>query len=198
MLATTLLQSKVLWYVMRASGLVALVLLTLTMVAGIVNVRRFATPRWPRAVIALLHRNVSLLAVVFLGVHVVTAILDTYVSVGWLAAIVPLTSHWDRFWVGLGTLSVDVMFALIITSLLRSRLSHRTWRAVHWLAYASWPLAMAHGLGAGTDTGAVWAEAVYALSALAVVGAVGWRLRQPTGRTLPTARRPTLATGARS
>jgi predicted ferric reductase len=198
MLATTLSQSKVLWYVMRASGLVALVLLTLTMVAGIVNVRRYATPRWPRAVIALLHRNVSLLAVVFLGVHIATAVIDTYVSVGWLAAIVPVTSHWDRFWVGLGTFSVDMMIALIVTSLLRSRLSHRTWRAVHWLAYASWPLAMAHGLGAGTDSGALWAEAVYAVSALAVVAAVGWRLRQPAGRTLTTTARPTLATGARS
>jgi predicted ferric reductase len=198
MLATTLSQSKVLWYVMRASGLVALVLLTLTMVAGIVNVRRYATPRWPRAVIALLHRNVSLLAVVFLGVHVATAVIDTYVSVGWLAAIVPLTSHWDRFWVGLGTFSVDMMIALVVTSLLRSRLSHRTWRAVHWLAYASWPLAMAHGLGAGTDSGALWAEAVYAVSALAVVAAAGWRLRQPAGRTLTTTTRPTLATGARS
>jgi sulfoxide reductase heme-binding subunit YedZ len=69
---------------------------------------------------------------------------------------------------------------------------------VHWLAYASWPLAMAHGLGAGTDSGALWAEAVYAVSALAVVAAAGWRLRQPAGRTLTTTTRPTLATGARS
>jgi predicted ferric reductase len=198
MLATTLTQSRMLWYVMRASGLVAVVLLTLTMVAGIVNVRRFATPRWPRAVVALLHRNVSLLAVVFLGVHVATAIVDTYVSVGWLAAIVPLTSHWDRFWVGLGTFSVDMTIALIVTSLLRSRLSHRAWRAVHWLAYASWPFAIAHGLGAGTDSGALWAEAVYAVAALAVVVAVGWRLRQTARPTLTTTRRPTLAAGARS
>src|ERR1700733_14759238 len=174
MIAVTLTQSKELWYLMRASGLVALVLLTLTMVAGVVNVRRFATARWPRAVVALLHRNVALLAVVFLAVHVVTAALDTYVAVGWLAAVLPFTSQWDRLWVGLGTASVDIMIALVVTSLLRARLTHRVWRAVHWLAYASWPLAMAHGFESGPDSGAWWARSVYVISLLAVVAAVAW------------------------
>jgi len=178
----SLTQSKELWYVMRASGLVSLVLLTLTMVAGVVNVRRYATPRWPRAVSALLHRNVALLAVVFLGVHVGTAVLDTKVPVGWWAAAVPFTSPWDRLWVGLGTAAVDIMIALVITSVLRSRMTRRTWRAVHWLAYASWPLAMAHGFGSGTDSGTWWARSVYVASALAVIGAVAWRLCRPAPR----------------
>jgi methionine sulfoxide reductase heme-binding subunit len=172
MIAATLTHSKELWYLMRASGLVALVLLTLTMVAGVVNVRRFATARWPRAVMALLHRNVALLAVVFLAVHVVTAALDTYVAVGWLAAVLPFTSQWDRLWVGLGTASVDTMIALVVTSLIRARLSYRTWRAVHWLAYASWPLAMIHGFAAGTDSGTGWARAVYVGAMAAVLAAV--------------------------
>jgi sulfoxide reductase heme-binding subunit YedZ len=163
---------------MRASGLVALMLLTLTLVAGVVNVRRFATPRWPRAVTALLHRNVALLAVVFLGVHVVTAALDSFVPVGWLATVIPFTSRWDRVWVGLGTASVDVMIALVVTSLLRARMTYRWWRAVHWLAYAAWPLAVLHGLTTGTDTGAGWARAVYVASFIAVFGAVCWRMRR--------------------
>ena len=99
MIATTLTHSKELWYLMRASGLVALALLTLSVLGGIVNVRRWATPRWPRVVTALVHRNVALLAVVFLAVHVATAALDSYVAVGWLAAVVPFTSSWDRLWV---------------------------------------------------------------------------------------------------
>jgi sulfoxide reductase heme-binding subunit YedZ len=192
-IATTLTQSKEVWYVMRGSGLVALALLTLTMVAGVVNVRRFATPRWPRAVTALLHRNVALLALVFLGVHIVTAALDSFVSVGWVAAVIPFTSQWDRFRVGLGTASVDMMIAMVVTSLLRGRLAHRTWRAVHWLAYASWPLAIVHGFGAGTDSSAAWAQSVYAVCVVAVAAAVGWRLtRRPTA-SIPT---PILAASA--
>ena len=109
------------------------------MIGGIINVRRFATPRWPRAVTGLLHRNVALLSTVFLGVHVATAALDSYVSVGWLAAVIPFTSKWDRLWVGLGTAAVDLMVALLVTSLLRARLGYRAWRTIHWLAYACWP-----------------------------------------------------------
>jgi DMSO/TMAO reductase YedYZ heme-binding membrane subunit len=177
--ATTLTHSKELWYLMRASGLVALVLLTVTMVAGVANVRRFATSRWPRAVNALLHRNVALLATVFLGLHVATAALDTYVSVGWLAAVVPFSSQWDRLWVGVGTAAVDLMVAVLLTSLLRARMTPRTWRAVHWLAYAAWPLAVVHGFAAGTDSGAAWARSVYVVSVLAVAAALVWRLWRP-------------------
>jgi DMSO/TMAO reductase YedYZ heme-binding membrane subunit len=176
MTVATLTQSKELWYLMRGSGLVALILLTLTMVGGVMNVRRFATPRWPRAMTALLHRNVALLSVVFLAVHVATAALDSYVSVGWLAAVIPFTSQWNRFWVGVGTAAVDLMLALVLTSLLRHRMTHRTWRAVHWLAYASWPLATLHGFLAGTDSGTSWARAVYVGVLIAVGAAVLWRL----------------------
>ncbi len=178
MIAATLTQSRELWYAMRGSGLVALILLTLTVVGGVANARRFATPRWPRAMTALLHRNVALLAVVFLGVHIATAALDSYVSVGWLPAVIPFTSGWDRVWVGVGTASVDLMIALVLTSLLRSRMTYRIWRAVHWLAYASWPLALLHGFAAGTDSRTVWAQAVYVVSLGAVAAAVLWRLRR--------------------
>ncbi len=126
---------------------------------------------------ALLHRNVALLAVVFLAVHVATAALDSYVAVGWLAAVVPFTSGWDRLWVGLGTASVDLMIALVATSLLRARLTYRAWKAVHWLAYAAWPLAMVHGWAAGTDRGTTWARSLFVVSLLSVAGAVVWRVR---------------------
>jgi DMSO/TMAO reductase YedYZ heme-binding membrane subunit len=206
MMAATLTQSKQLWYLMRGSGLVALALLTLTMVAGVANVSRLATPRWPRAVNALLHRNVALLSVTFLAVHVATAALDSYVPVGWLAVVVPLTSRWDRFWVGVGTAAVDLMIALVVSSLLRARMTHRAWRAVHWLAYAAWPLAMVHGFAAGTDSGTAWARSVYVASLLAVGAAAGWRLRRRPARTpapvvtsfATTAGRDPITTGGRS
>jgi hypothetical protein len=183
MMMATLTRSSELWYLMRGSGLVALALLTLTVVAGIVNVRRFATRAWPRAVTALLHRNVALLSVAFLAVHVATAALDSYVPVGWMAAVVPFTSRWDRIWVGVGTASVDMMIALVVTSLLRSRMTLRSWRAVHWLAYAAWPLALMHGFAAGTDSGTAWAQSVYVSCVVAVAAAVAWRLRGPAPAT---------------
>jgi sulfoxide reductase heme-binding subunit YedZ len=179
MIAAGLTHSKELWYLMRASGLVAVVLLTFALVGGIVNVRRFAAPRWPRVVTVLLHRNVALLAAAFLAVHVATAALDSYVVVGKLAVIIPFTSHWDRVWVSLGTAAVDSLLAVMITSLLRGRLSYRTWRNVHWLAYVTWPLAIVHGFSAGTDSGAPWALSVYAAALALVVVAIGWRLRRP-------------------
>jgi predicted ferric reductase len=168
--------SKDIWYLMRGTGFVALLLFTLTVVGGIVNVKRYARPGWPRLVTALLHRNVALLSVVFLAIHIVTAELDSYVKIGWLAAVVPFTSGWKPMWVGLGTVAVDCLLAIVVTSLMRSRLSHRVWRAVHWLAYVSWPLAVAHGFGSGTDRATTWARALYVLSIGVVALAVGWRL----------------------
>jgi sulfoxide reductase heme-binding subunit YedZ len=168
--------------------MVSMILLTLTMVGGIVNVKRLATPRWPRFVNFMLHRNVSLLAVVFLAVHIGTALLDSKVSIGWQAAVIPFSAKWSLFWVGLGTLSLDLVVALVVTSLLRSRMSRNAWRAVHWFAYACWPLAVAHGLGAGTDSSSAWAIGAFAASIAAVVGAVVWRFGHlPAGRPVSVA-----------
>src|SRR5579875_2755917 len=168
--------SKDIWYLMRGTGFVTLLLFTLTVVGGVVNVKRYARPRWPRVVTSLLHRNVALLAVVFLAVHILTAELDSYVKIGWLAAVVPFTSAWKPMWVGLGTLAVDCTLAVVVTSLIRSRLNLRVWRAVHWLAYVSWPLAVVHGFSSGTDSGTAWARALYILSIGVVALAAGWRL----------------------
>jgi methionine sulfoxide reductase heme-binding subunit len=176
LLSTT---SKDNWYLMRGSGMVALVLLTLTLIAGIAGVRRWSTDSWPRSVVAFLHRNVALLAVVFLAIHITTAVIDADVSIGWPAAVVPFASHWDSLWVGLGAVSVDIMLALVITSLVRTHLSYRLWRSIHWLAYASWPLAVLHGFESGTDSTAGWARAVYIVSIVVVTGAVVWRLVRP-------------------
>jgi sulfoxide reductase heme-binding subunit YedZ len=181
-------QSKEVWYLMRGTGLVSLVLLTFTLAAGIAGVRRWSRPGWPRALVAFLHRNLALLAVVLLAVHITTAIIDPYVSIGWLAAIVPLASHWKSIWVGLGALALDVMIALVVTSLVRAHLSHRVWRTVHWLAYAAWPLAVVHGFESGTDSSTGWARGVYVASIVIVAAALAWRLsRRPVAGAIPLA-----------
>ncbi|MBV8304197.1 MAG: ferric reductase-like transmembrane domain-containing protein [Acidimicrobiia bacterium] len=168
--------TKALWYLTRGSGIVSLILLTISTVLGITTAVRWATPRWPRFIVEGLHRNVSLLAVVFLGVHIVTAVVDGYVPIRWIDAVVPFTSQYKPLWLGLGALSFDLMLAVIITSLIRVRLGYRIWRGVHWLAYASWPIAVVHGLGAGSDRSAGWLQVTNLVAVAAVVAAVCWRL----------------------
>jgi predicted ferric reductase len=167
--------STALWYASRATGVVSLLLLSAVVVIGIVINRKGRLPGLPRFAVTGLHRNLSLLAVVFLGVHVLTAVFDQYVSIQ-LVAVVPFTSHYEPLWIGLGAVSLDLIVALIATSLVRSRLSPRVWRAVHWLAYVSYPVALLHSIGSSTDlrTGALLALTVVCV--LAVAGAVAYRL----------------------
>ena len=184
--------SKAVWYLTRGSGVVSLILLTASVVLGITTAVRWATARWPRFVVEGLHKNISLLSVVFLGVHIVTAIGDGYVPIRWIDAVVPFASQYSPFWLGLGALAFDCLLAVIITSLLRVRLGHRIWRATHWLAYACWPIAVVHGLGVGSDSGQAWMQAIDLVAVAAVVAAVCWRLAV-SGWRVPEPRRLTVA-----
>jgi methionine sulfoxide reductase heme-binding subunit len=186
-----LASTPALWYLARGSGIVSLGLLTLTVLLGIATSTRWATERWPRLVVAGLHRNLSLLSVVFLGLHVGTVVVDGYVPIRWLDAVIPFGSSYRPLWLGLGATAFDVLAALVVTSLLRVRLGHRVWRAVHWAAYACWPLAVAHSLGIGSDNRQGWLLALDALAIAAVAAAVCWRLaigqtRQPSSQLAPT------------
>lgn len=168
------------WYLTRSSGAVALILLTFALALGVVDVRRWSTETWPRFVVDSLHRNVSLLALAFLGLHILTAVLDSFAPISLINAVVPFTGSYRPFWLGLGALSFDLMLAVILTSLLRRRMGHSTWRAVHWLSYASWPIALLHGLGTGSDVKSNWMLAlsvgclIVVLAAISVRVAAGW------------------------
>jgi methionine sulfoxide reductase heme-binding subunit len=166
-----------LWYATRATGVVALVLLTITVALGVLGVSRLESSRWPRMVTAGLHKNISLLVVAFVIVHVVTTVLDSFVNIGIVSAFVPFTSSYRPLWVSLGAIAFDLLLAVVITSLLRTRISLRAWKGVHWLAYASWPIALWHGLGTGTDSRLPWLLALDALCVLLVAGCLLWRLQ---------------------
>jgi methionine sulfoxide reductase heme-binding subunit len=169
--------STALWYATRASGLMALVLLTLTIVLGITTTTRTRARRWPGFAQQELHRRLSIIDVVFLGIHVLTSVLDTYVDISWAALVVPFASSYGRLWVGVGTIALDLMLVVFVSSLLRARLRPGTWRALHWLAYLSWPVALAHTFGMGTDAGETWVIALGAGCVLAVAVALAWRIR---------------------
>jgi sulfoxide reductase heme-binding subunit YedZ len=192
-----------LWLVSRASGLVLLVCLSAVFVLGVATRRGSSPRRWPRFAVAELHRTLSLFAVAFLALHVLTALLDPFVSIGWWASVVPFVSHYRAAAVGLGTLAVDVGAAVLVTSLVRARLGRRVWRAVHWLAYLALPAAFFHAATAGNDLGVWWVAATVWGSAAAVGVAAVARLLdrvRPEGRAPavpPAARRDESMAGAR-
>jgi predicted ferric reductase len=165
-----------LWYTTRATGLVALVLLTASMALGLLSSVRYRRPGWPRFVTLGLHRNLSLLALAFTGAHVLTAVLDNFVSIPVQDAFVPFIGSYRPVWLGLGAIALDLMIALTVTSLLRTRMSLRAWQLVHWGAYLCWPVAVLHGLGTGSDTDVRWVLVLTLACVAAVTVLTLWRL----------------------
>ncbi|HSS88183.1 MAG TPA: ferric reductase-like transmembrane domain-containing protein [Streptosporangiaceae bacterium] len=164
-----------LWYATRATGLVTLLLLTASVLLGILTTGRFAGGSWPRFLTVGLHRNLSLLVVTFLALHVGTTVVDKFVSIPLTAAFIPFASSYKMIWLSLGAVALDLLVALVATSLIRNRLGLRIWRWVHWAAYVCWPVALAHGLGAGTDRGTLWVFVLTIACAAMVVGVATWR-----------------------
>lgn len=172
------------WYLTRSTGAVALLLLTVSVVLGILGSIRFsAAPRWPRFAIDALHRDTSLLVIVLVVLHVITSVLDGFAPITLLDGVIPFLSPYRPLWLALGTLSFDVLIALVVTSLVRRRLGYRSWRAVHWLAYASWPVAVLHGLGTGSDVKSWWMLVLTVGCVVAVVIAALVRIARAVGAT---------------
>jgi sulfoxide reductase heme-binding subunit YedZ len=184
-----------LWYASRATGVVALLLLTGVMVLGMLVNRQGRLPGLPSFAVTGLHRNLSLLAVVFVVIHVVTSVADGYVDIPIFSAVVPFTSPYERFWLGVGAVSFDLAIAVIVTSLLRRHLSRRAWRVVHLLSYLCWPVAWVHSFFASGDLqhGVLLILAI--LCAIAVGVALIWRLAA-SARDVPRAERVGLIMAA--
>jgi DMSO/TMAO reductase YedYZ heme-binding membrane subunit len=165
-----------LWYITRATGLVALVLLTASTALGLLASVRYQRRGWPRFVTAGLHRNASVLACAFTGVHIITTLADGFVPIRLQDVVIPFISAYRPLWLGLGAIAFDLMLALTVTSLIRTRLSYRTWRVVHWTAYLCWPVALLHGLGTGSDTPVRWVLLLTLCCVAVATGLAGWRL----------------------
>jgi sulfoxide reductase heme-binding subunit YedZ len=160
------------WYLTRSTGAVALLLLSVAVALGVLDVQRWSTPRWPRFVVDSTHRNVALLALVFLVLHIVTSVLDSFAPIGLIDAVAPFVGAYRPFWLGLGAIAFDLIIAVILTSLLRARMGYASWRAIHWLTYASWPIALLHGFGTGSDINGAWLQIMSATCLVMVLSAV--------------------------
>jgi sulfoxide reductase heme-binding subunit YedZ len=170
------MSTQILWFATRGAGIVSMILFSAVACLGLLAVARTQSTRWPRFLTVELHRNLALLSIAFLAIHIVTAVLDPFTSLGIAAAIVPLASSYRPVAVALGVVSVDITLAVIVTSLLREHLGQRLWRTVHWASYASWPLAVAHTITAGSDAFSIWMLAVTAGCVLAVGACLAWRM----------------------
>jgi hypothetical protein len=160
--------STTLWYLTRGSGVVALLLLTAVVLLGVLSSTGARSARWPRFAVGAAHRNLTLLSLAFVVLHVVTTVADAYAPIGLQDAIIPFASPYRPLWLGLGAVAFDLLLALVVTSYLRHRIGFALWRGLHWLAYAAWPVALVHSLGTGSDARASWL-AVTAAACVAVV-----------------------------
>lgn len=184
----TLHSTLAMWYTSRATGVVSLVLMSLVVIIGLMVNRQGRLPGMPGFAVLGLHRYLSLLSITFLAVHIATAVLDTFVNISVAAAVVPFVSAYEPLWLGLGTVAFDLMIAIIITSLLRAHLGRLAWKAVHWLAYAAWPVAVVHSVYSSKDMqrGALLGLALACIAAVLV--AMVWRFARALAET-PRARR---------
>jgi sulfoxide reductase heme-binding subunit YedZ len=178
--------NEALWALGRGTGVVALVLMTVTVVLGILT--RSGRPAFgmPRFAVTLVHRNSALIGTVFIAIHVVTLLFDPYAQLNVLDFFVPFLGSYHPFWLGLGTVAMDLLIAIVVTSLLRRWIGQRVFRVVHWASYVLWPIALFHSIGTGTDA----SNGLFILLAVAciatVLGSVIWRLTtefQQRGRT---------------
>jgi ferric reductase like protein len=173
--------AKTLWYVTRGTGVVALLLLTASVVLGTLSSARWKSSRLPRFVVGGLHRNLTLLAVALVVVHVVTTVADGFAPIRLVDGLLPFLSPYRPFWLGLGTVAFDLVLALVLTSVVRVRLGYRSWRFVHWLAYAAWPVALLHAFGTGSDARFGWMAVLGFVSCGAVAAAVLVRIARDAG-----------------
>lgn len=167
--------NEMLWAFGRASGVVSLLLFTASVLLGILTRSGRPLPGLPRFSVALVHRNVSLLALVFLVLHVGTLMLDSYAKLNPIDVVVPFLGAFKPFWQGLGTVAFDLVLAIVITGLLRRRVGQRVFRFVHWFTYAMWPVAVLHAIGNGTNGTSGWFLLLAAGSVLLLMVAVFWR-----------------------
>jgi methionine sulfoxide reductase heme-binding subunit len=176
---------KELWYLTRGTGVVALLLLTAGTVLGVVGSTGWRSERWPRFVVNGLHRYLTMLAMLFIVIHVVTTVWDGFAPIGLLDAVVPFRSPYRPFWLGLGAVAFDLLLAIVVTSILRNRIGYRAWHAVHWFAYLSWPVAIMHALGTGSDARTSWLQLLAVGCTAAIAAAVLWRVWTAQGGAAP-------------
>jgi methionine sulfoxide reductase heme-binding subunit len=167
---------NVAWYIARAGGMVAFALLTASVLLGILLAGRKTFPRWPRFAVEDVHRFAGMLAWTFIGVHVAGLLVDTYIGFSLREVLIPFASSYRPAATAAGIVGAELLAAIGITNQLKDRIPYSFWRRTHYVNFAVWALSLVHGVTAGSETGAAWAQGLYLVSAALVVGAIAWRV----------------------
>lgn len=172
-----MLSDEALWALGRGTGITALAFLTVSLVLGIATRSGRRLVALPRFALADVHRFAALAGTLLVSLHVGLLFFDPYAQLRLVDFVVPFLGAYRPFWLGLGALALDVLIVVIVSSLLRHRLGLSIFRALHWATYALWPIALAHALGNGTDSGRQWFLAFAGCCTATVAGSLVWRLR---------------------
>ena len=173
------------WYIARAGGILAYVLLSASVILGLLLSGRSRLPGWPRFALEDVHRFVGMLAGAFIVIHGGALFLDSYMPFSLTNLLVPGTDSYRPVSVAFGVIAAELLAALALTNHYRKLLSHRFWRRAHYLNFAVWVLALVHGIAAGTDRATVWALALYIGTASVVAGLTASRFAGPAPQSAP-------------
>ncbi len=187
------------WYLARASGLCAYLLLCFDVVLGL-SVRTRALEPWLTRWRAFdLHQFTGLLVLGLAGLHVVALLGDGYFRFTLSQLLVPLATPYRPLWTALGIIGLYLLAGIVVSFSLRRYIGYRAWRTIHYLTFVAFLAALLHGLFAGTDTAEPWARLLYWITGLGVGGLIYWRFRlhRRPGR-LSTLERPARARASAS
>jgi sulfoxide reductase heme-binding subunit YedZ len=181
----TLAAAGVDWYAARAGGVVAYILLSAVIVIGLALAGKERVPGWPRFALEDVHRFGGLLVGAFVSAHALMILIDSQAHMSLAQLLIPFSSSYRPLWTGLGTVAAELLLALAVANHYQKRISYRLWRRSHYLNFAVWIAATAHGLGAGTDRSSVWFLWMYFI-AIGVVA--GFTVRRVLRTTAPGVR----------
>ncbi len=184
--------SQAYWYLARAGGVVAYILLWLATCWGIMMSSKIIKGVVSVPVAYALHEYLPILGVVFAALHALVLLGDAYIGFTPWQLLVPFTSSYKPFWTGLGVLAFYLFVALIGSFYVRKRIGQKTWRTLHYTSYLGFLIALLHGIMAGSDSDAIVMQIIYLVTGAVAIFLVLFRMLaySPRVQRAATANRP--------
>lgn len=173
------------WLTSRASGIVALVLITASVALGLTMASKIVTKRGVRPVLARVHEHTALAGLIAIAVHGITLLGDAWLNPGVKGVLVPFTMGYQPLFTGLGTVAGYLALALGLSFYARRRIGTKLWRKAHRATVVVYVLALVHTLGAGTDAGSTWLRAFMVATGVPILVLFVARVRPAKARTRP-------------
>ena len=176
------------WYLIRASGFIAYLLLFGSVVLGLLLTT--SVPKgYRRFDVFDVHRFMALLALIVTVFHMLVVLPDGFIGFTLWQLLIPFASPYTPVYIALGTLALYLMAIVIGTFYLRPMVPYRAWRTIHYATFAVYAMALLHGVGAGSDTSVTWALAMYAITGGVVAALIAQRVAFGSAHGIPGPRR---------